>query len=92
MQTIQYGHPELGAFILANPHSQNIFPPVKVNSDGNIDRLLDDPPFTSDMEVDGIQKYYCINGFQGPLLPFFCDGKDLLSVTPLTVVSETSMP
>ena len=39
------------------------------------------------MEVDSIQKYYCINGFQGPLLPFFCDGKDL-GMAPLILAER----
>ena len=30
------------------------------------------------MVVDGIEKNHCVYAFQRPLLPFFCDGQDLI--------------
>lgn len=87
-QTIQHSCPELGAFVFTDPHSQDIFPSIEIDTNGDIDCFFDNLPFASDMVVDGIQKYHLIDGLQWPLLPFFCDGKNFW----LTVVSETSMP
>ena len=63
-QTIQHSCPKLGAFVFTDPHSQNVFSPVKVDANGNIDCFLDDLPFASNMKVDGIQKDYRIDGLQ----------------------------
>lgn len=62
----------------SQPHSQDVFSAIQVDSNGNIHRFLHDLPFAADMIVDGIQKYHGIDGFQGPLLPLFCDGQNLI--------------
>ena len=93
-QAVQYGSPEFRTFVLANSHSQNILPTIKINTDGDIDGLLYDLSFAADMVVNRIQKNNRINGLQRPLLPLFRYGKvwKVLSVIRLTVVSETSTP
>ena len=93
-QAVQYGSSEFRTFVLADPHSQNILPTIKINTDGDIDGLLYDLAFAADMVVNRIQKNNRINGLQRPLLPLFRYGKvwKVLSVIRLTVVSETSTP
>ena len=68
-QTIEHRCPELGALIFANPHPQDVFPAVQVDSNGNVHCFLHDLPFAADMIVDGIQKDYGVDGLQRPLLP-----------------------
>lgn len=77
-QTIQYGRPELCAFILTAPHPQNIFAAVQIKADGNVHCFLYDLPFAADMVVDRIQKNYGIDRFQRPLLPFFRHRQDFI--------------
>ena len=52
-QTIQHSCPELGAFSFTNPHSQDIFPSIEIDANGDIDCFFDNLPFASDMVVDG---------------------------------------
>ena len=35
-QTIEHRCPELGALIFANPHPQDVFPAIQVDSNGNV--------------------------------------------------------
>lgn len=60
------------------PHSQNIFSSVQIDPNGNVDGLLHNLAFTTNMVVDGVQKDHCIDGLQRPLLPPFGDGKNLI--------------
>ena len=69
-QSVKYGGPILGALIFPNPHAQDIFPAIQIDSNGNIDCLFHNLPLAADMVVDGIQKYHRIDTLQGPLLPF----------------------
>ena len=80
-QAVEYRCPVFGAFIFTDPHARNVFPAVQINADGDIDCLLHDLPFAADMVVDGIQKNHCVDDFQRPLLPFFCDGENLVRNT-----------
>ena len=64
--------------ICRNPHAENIFFAVQVDSYGDVDGLLHNLAFAPDMVVNGIQKYHRIDALQRPLLPFFYDGKDLI--------------
>ena len=77
-QTIEDSGPKLGALIFANPHPQDVFPAIQVNSNGNVHCLLHNLPFAADMIVDGIQKYHGVDGLQRPLLPFLGDGQNLV--------------
>ena len=38
-QVVEHDRPELGALIFANPHTQNIFPAVQIDTNGNVDWL-----------------------------------------------------
>ena len=78
-QAIENSCPELGALIFANPHPQDIFPAIQVDSNGDVQRFLRDLPFAADMIVNGIQKYHDVDGLQRPLLPLFGDGQNLVS-------------
>ena len=80
-QAVQYGSSEFRTFVLADPHSQNILPTIKINTDGDIDGLLYDLAFAADMVVNRIQKNNRINGLQRPLLPLFRYGKDFICDT-----------
>ncbi len=77
-QTIQYGCPELGALIFADPHPQNIFSAVQIYANGNVNGLLHDLALAADMVVNGVQEHHRIDGLQRPLLPLLGDGKDLV--------------
>ena len=77
-QAIQDRSPELGAFIFAYPHTQNVLFSIQIDPNGNVDSFLDDLPFAAHMVMDGIQEYHRIDALQRPLLPFLCDGKNLI--------------
>ena len=77
-QAVEHRCPELGALIFADPHTQNVLLAVQIDANGNIDSLLYDLSLAAHMVVDRIQKDHCVYAFQRPLLPFFCDGKDLI--------------
>ena len=77
-QAVEYSRPEFSALIFTNPHAQDIFPSVQVDSNRDIHCFLHDLPFAADMVVDGIQKYHSVNGFQGALLPFTNHRQDLV--------------
>ena len=77
-QAIEYRCPEFGALIFTDPHTQNVLLAVRIDTNGNIDSLLDDLSLAAHMVVDGIEKNDRVDGLQRPLLPFFCDGQDLI--------------
>ena len=77
-QAIEYRCPEFGALIFTDPHTQNVLLAVQIDTNGNVDSFLDDLAFTAHMVVDGIQKYHRIDALQRPLLPFLCDGENLI--------------
>ncbi len=73
-QAIEDGCPELGTFVFTNPHSQNIFLAIQIDSNGNVHCFFHNLPFAADMIVDGIQKDYGVDGLQPPLLPLLGNG------------------
>ena len=77
-QSVEYGRPKLGALVLADPHAQDIFLPVQIQTDGDVDRLFHDLPLTADVVVDGVKENHCVDGLQRPLLPFFRDRQNLV--------------
>ena len=77
-QAIEDSCPKLGTLVFANPHLQDVFPAIQVNSNGNVHCFLHNLHFAADMIVDGIQKCHSIGGFQGPLLLLFDDGQNLV--------------
>src|SRR5699024_4616491 len=77
-QAIQYGCPELGTLVFADPHPQNIFPAVQIDANGNVNGLLHDLALAADVVVNGVQEHHRIDGLQRPLLPLFGNGKDLV--------------
>lgn len=76
-QAVEYRCSAFGALIFIDPHAQNIFSPILVDANGDIDRFLHDLPLVADMVVDGVQKHHGVNGLQRPLLPFPGHGQDL---------------
>ena len=77
-QTVQYSCPVFCAFVFTNPHAENIFVPVQINANRDIDSLLHDVSIAAHMIVDRIQKYYRVDRLQRPLLPFLCDRQNLI--------------
>ena len=77
-QAVEYRRPKFGALIFTDPHTQNVLLAVQIDANGNIDSLLHDLALTAHMVVDGIQKDHRVDSLQRPLLPFFCNGKDLV--------------
>ena len=73
------------------PHPQNIFPSIQIDANGNVNGLFHDLALAADVVVNGVQEHYCINRLQRPLLPLFCDGKDLVR-DRLMVLSDTEIP
>ena len=61
-----------------SPHPQDVFPAIQIAPNGDVYRFLHDLSFAADMVVDGPQKYHSVDGSQGPLLPFFGDGQNLI--------------
>src|SRR5699024_12622129 len=57
-QTIQYGCPELGALIFADPHPQNVFPAIQVYATGNTNGLLHELPLAAYMVLSGVHEHY----------------------------------
>ena len=78
LQPIQYSFPELGALVFANPHAQDVFTTIQIDSYRNVDCFLHNLSFAADMVVNGIQKYHGVDGFQRPQLPPFDDGQSLV--------------
>lgn len=54
-QAIEDSCPELSTFIFSNPHPQDIFPAIQIDSNGNIHCFLHDLPFAADIIVDGVR-------------------------------------
>ena len=73
-QAVEHRCPEFGTLIFTDPHAQNIFFAVQIDTNGYVYGFFDDLPLTVNMIVDGIQENHCVYAFQRPLLPFFCDG------------------
>ena len=91
-EAVQYSGSIAGALIFSAPHAQDILPAIQVNANGDVYRFLDDPAFTPDMVVDGVQENNGIDAFQRPLLPVLGFSSSTLSVIRLIVLSETSLP
>jgi len=53
--TIEQPQVELRAFALAEPEAEQFFAAFYVDSDHDVERLLDDPPFVSHFEEERIQ-------------------------------------
>ena len=77
-QAIEYGRPELGTLVFANPHPQDVFPAIQVDANGDVHGFLHNLSFAADMVVDGIQKHNGVDGLQRSLLPLFSNGQDLV--------------
>ncbi len=60
-QAVEYRCSAFGALIFIDPHAQNIFSPILVDANGDIDRFLHDLPLVADMVVDGVQKHHGVN-------------------------------
>ena len=60
-QTVQYSCPVFCAFVFTNLHTENIFVPVQINVNRDIDSLLHDVSLAAHMIVDRIQKYYRVD-------------------------------
>ena len=43
-QAVEHSCPELGALIFANPHTQDVFPVIKIDTNSNVYRFLRDLP------------------------------------------------
>ena len=76
VKLIEHSCSELGALIFANPHLQDIFPAIQIDTNGNIHCFLHELSYAAHMVVDGIQKYHSVDGLQRSLLPLFADGQD----------------
>lgn len=61
LKTVEYAEPELGALVLANPHTQHVADAVHLYANSYIHGLFDDLAFTADVEVYGVQKYYSVD-------------------------------
>src|SRR5699024_7345460 len=77
-QAVEYSRPEFGALIFPNPHPQDVFPTIQVDSNGDVYGFLHDLPFAADMVVYGVQEYHSVDGFQGSLLPLLGYGQDFV--------------
>jgi len=54
-RNIEQPQVELRAFALAEPEAERFFAAFDVDSDHDVERLLDDPPFVSHFEEERIQ-------------------------------------
>ncbi len=70
------GCPELGAPFSSTHYSRHPSGPSR-SRNGDVYRLLHDLALAA-MVVDRVQKDHSIDGFQRPLLPFLCDGENLV--------------
>lgn len=69
-QFIAYLQPEFCAFILANPHTQDIFIPFWINAQRHITGFCYDVSVLTDFKVDCIHIYYRIKTVKSPGIPF----------------------
>ena len=54
-QAIEDGCPELGTFVFTNPHSQNIFLAIQIDSNGNVHCFFHNLPFAVDMNPERLR-------------------------------------
>ena len=80
-QAVHYGKPELGTFIFADIHAQDIFYSGHIYAYSDINSSFYNTSLAADMIMDGIHEDYRINFFQRSFLPFFDQWKDFISNT-----------
>ena len=75
--------PELGAFVLGEPHAQQLLVAFKIDAQGQVDRFVDHLLVLADFDHDAIQVDDGVNRIQRTRLPFhdplhhsFCDFGD----------------
>ena len=69
LELCEYVQPELGAFILGQPQSQQFLVAFHVDAQGQINGLVDDLPVLPDFDDDAVQIHDGVNGIQGSRLP-----------------------
>lgn len=56
--------------MFTDPHAQNILVAVKIDTNYQVNSLVDNMTFLLDLVVDGIQKHHSVSSLQRPGLPF----------------------
>src|SRR3982751_4997655 len=68
-QLVHDPQPELGALVLLQPQAQHLLGSVGPDAQGDVDRLVPDQPFVTDLHPQGVEEDQGIGGLQRPRLP-----------------------
>ena len=70
LELIHDPQPELGAFGLLDPQTEDLLGAIGQNGEGEIHRLVANEPLVADLDPDGVEENDGVAGIQRPVLPF----------------------
>lgn len=74
LDLVHGAQPELGAFILFDPHAENFLAAIAAHAQRNVDRLRADQALVANLHPDRVEEHQRIGGIERALLP----GRDFL--------------
>lgn len=77
-QIIHHSEPELGGFILANPHPQHIFVPVQIDTNHHVGCLVHNGSVLFHFEMNRVHEDHRVHALKRPILPLFNERDDII--------------